>query len=456
MQVQKINNSVYPKQELPSPNFKAKGLDPEIIKAVTKDSKAFHRFLVYAGEKQGEALNILVTAFGTAIICPMFIRFNPFSKEDKQTRAYSAWRQPISAIIAVAAQLTITKWFNNLLALRASTGTKKGEANYKRADLRACPHERYLKSIIKLEHPEWDKEQISKEVKRRQIDAEKAEITKARRLMKDKVFAPEELLCQDRMESAKKDIFERFKVEYKDEIKNKFGKPTEDVSSMKLEKFFKKKLKEKAVAEGIDEITFVQREAAVKMEKEIFGEAIVKGFLREIVNDNNGINKVSEAISYCESNEGSFKRQLAEYIHSLKGVDKLEEKVLGKGNPDEYSAKIEEFASSIVKKLKDIKEYEDAHKLKDFTSIKDIGKSIKDIIHNVEIKKYIQGKNSDAKRVFKTMNTQLGLIVTLATLPITCGILNWAYPRIMEKIMPEMAAKKKATSEPVKKEGGDK
>ena len=54
------------------------------------------------------------------------------------------------------------------------------------------------------------------------------------------------------------------------------------------------------------------------------------------------------------------------------------------------------------------------------------------------------------------MNTQVGLVVTLLTLPITCGILNWAYPRIMEKIMPDMAAKKKAAQELVKKEGGNK
>jgi hypothetical protein len=37
----------------------------------------------------------------------------------------------------------------------------------------------------------------------------------------------------------------------------------------------------------------------------------------------------------------------------------------------------------------------------------------------------------------------MGLVVTLATLPFTCGFLNWVYPRIMEKIMPEMSAKKK-------------
>ena len=70
-------------------------------------------------------------------------------------------------------------------------------------------------------------------------------------------------------------------------------------------------------------------------------------------------------------------------------------------------------------------------------------------MQSIKIKKLILNRNSDAKRVFKTMNTQLGLIVTLATLPFTCGLLNWAYPRIMEKIMPEMSAKKKQVEEKI-------
>ena len=137
MQVQKINNSVYPSQKVETPAFRAKTMPPEIVEAIKKNTPKWARFLSYAGEHQGEALNILVTAFGTAVICPMFIRFNPFSKEDKDTKAYSAWRQPISAVIAVVTQLTITKWFNDYLAKMASTSDKKGKPHYERADLRA-------------------------------------------------------------------------------------------------------------------------------------------------------------------------------------------------------------------------------------------------------------------------------------------------------------------------------
>lgn len=435
MQVQKVNNSVYPNQELPSPNFKAKGLDPEIIRAVTKDSKAFNRFLIYAGEKQGEALNILVTAFGTAIICPMFIRFNPFSKEDKQTRAYSAWRQPISAIIAVAAQLTITKWFNNLLSMKASTNNKQGKANYNRADLRACPHERYLKRIVKLEHPDWSKEAVEKEVKKRQVDVEKHAITEARKTYINKHFEIRDLLCQDNMEAAKKEIFGELKTEFKTEIEGKFGKPVEDVGSRKLNRFLEGKLQQKAAAAGKDKVALVSERAEKMLEKEINSETVIKFAFNRLRSKNRSIEK---AIEMCNED------QVLNFIqrHDL-------EKTLGEYN-------IKDLTNEILRKLHNEREWNRANGLPDWASKKFLGNTPEEIKQSIKIKKWVKGRNSDAKRVFKTMNTQLGLIVTLATLPITCGILNWAYPRIMEKIMPEMAAKKKASSEPVNKEGGDK
>ena len=87
--------------------------------------------------------------------------------------------------------------------------------------------------------------------------------------------------------------------------------------------------------------------------------------------------------------------------------------------------------------------------MKDFASTKNIGNTYEEVLHNIKVKKMVHSRISDAKRVFKTMNTQMGLVVTLATLPFTCGFLNWSYPRIMEKIMPEMSAKKKDIEEKI-------
>lgn len=435
MQVQKINNSVYPVQNTSTPAFRAKGLDPEVIKALDKNSKGWARFLTYAGEHQGEMLNILVTAFGTAIVCPLFIRYNPFSKEDEKTRAYSAWRQPISAVIAVAAQLTITKWFNDYLAKMASTSDKDGNAHYKRADLRACPHERFLTHIIKYENPEWTDEQVAKEVKIRQTAAEKKEIAKQRALLKDTPIETKELLCQDYIEKAKSEIFKELKTEYKAEIESKFGKPVEDVGSIKLNKFLNKKLEEKALAAGKDVEKFVSERAEIIIEKEVTAETMIKSAIRRLKGKNIS---VPEAIERC--NEQNLINFIKEHG--------LEEKI-GK----EFTVK--EIADEIIRRLNIAKEFESANQMKDFASVKHLGNTYEEIKHNIKIKKLVKGKISDAKRVFKTQNTQKGLLVTLATLPLTCGLLNWAYPRIMEKIMPEMSAKKKANDVKVEKEDKD-
>jgi|GEM_PF-5295151 len=90
--------------------------------------------------KDGETLNTLVTAVGTALVAPIFIAFNPLSKEDKETKIYSAMRQPISAIIAVGAQLGIAsqfnKWVSNLaknnkLDVLNNLGTKEAAKKLK-------------------------------------------------------------------------------------------------------------------------------------------------------------------------------------------------------------------------------------------------------------------------------------------------------------------------------------
>ena len=424
MKVDRINNSVY-RKDYSAPAFRAnKGLDPDIINHLNRNSNKFARFLEYVGNNQGEALNILVTAVGTAVVCPLFIAFNPFSKEDDKTKAYSAWRQPISAIIAVVTQLTITKWFNHFMAKKASTSNKDGSpALCKRADLRAEPNPKYLKGIIEEEHPEWDKKQIQAEIERRQIVAEKEIISKYRKLYKDKTIEYKELVCQDYIDKAENFFYDEFKKNNKKEIENKFGKKIDDIWSTKLKKHLEKMLEDKAKSLGKDKQVLVRETAERMVEADVISEAVAKYITRFLCSKNASVQKAIDT---------STTENTAKLIKDL-GLDKKFR--------DGFNAK--EIAENIVKKLETMKEFETSRQQKDFTSIKNIGTTFEEILHNVKIKKLVRSQKSDAKRVFKTMNTQLGLVVTLATLPLTCGFLNWAYPRIMEKIMPEMSAKKK-------------
>lgn len=427
MEVHRIQNNLSSSND--APTFGAKKLDPEIINQINKGSGKLSKFLNYVGENQGEALNILVTAAGTAIVCPLFIAYNPFSKEDKNTKTYSAWRQPISAIIAVITQLTITKHFNNALAKLASTQNKDGKANFERADLRAQPHERYLTRIIKLEHPEWDKKQVQEEVKKRQIDAEKAEIRRLRKAMKDKPLAIKDLLNQDYYNRAESQLIEEIKAANLTDIETKFGKKIDEIWSTKLDKHLNKLLEEKARSLGKNKQTLIQETAESMIEKEVTAEAVTKTIIRHL--KSKGIN-VDNAISTCS----------AESIEAIIKELHLENKFA-----DGLDA--QKIAEEIVNKLKHIREYESTRQMQDFTSVKDMGRTFDEVLHNVKVKKLVRSKTSDAKRVFKTMNTQLGLLVTLATLPFTCGFLNWAYPRIMEKIMPELTEKKKELTEKI-------
>lgn len=73
-------------------------------------------------EGMGEIQNQLINAIGTGLIAPVFIKFNPLSDTDKDTRTYTAWRQPVSAVLAVGTQCAIVKPFNDIIRWMSDIG----------------------------------------------------------------------------------------------------------------------------------------------------------------------------------------------------------------------------------------------------------------------------------------------------------------------------------------------
>ena len=113
MKVTPVNNmnSCRRREQIHSVQFRAKFNNRKINEEIAKKSDIVSRALTYLGQNDGEILNTLVTAVGTAVVAPIFIAGNPFSKEDKETKWYSAMRQTISAIIAMAMQLSVNSIF---------------------------------------------------------------------------------------------------------------------------------------------------------------------------------------------------------------------------------------------------------------------------------------------------------------------------------------------------------
>ena len=188
-------------------------------------------------------------------------------------------------------------------------------------------------------------------------------------------------------------------------------------------------LDKKAQSLGKDTQTLLNETAEKLVEKDVVSETVVKKTIRFLNKKNANVQK---AIDTCTP------ENIAQII---------KEQGLDTKFPEGIDA--EEIAKDIKNKLDHIKEWECSQNMNDFKSVKNLGSTYDEILQNVKIKRFVKSRTSDAKRVFKTMNTQMGLVVTLATLPFTCGFLNWCYPRIMEKIMPEMSAKKKQVEEKI-------
>lgn len=129
------------------------------------------RVMLKAHENMGEIQNQMINAVGTGFVAPLFIKFNPMSDTDENTRTYTAWRQPVSAVLAVATQCAIVKPFNDLIRWMSDIGYL-GQ-NYNKT---LAPSNNYIEKLIKEQNPnkKYSKEELKAEVEAIQKQKEKA------------------------------------------------------------------------------------------------------------------------------------------------------------------------------------------------------------------------------------------------------------------------------------------
>ena len=364
-----VRNSVLPKQTV---SFAGKAQAAELAKTLVRETKRFPKFLEWLGQNDGEILNTIVTGIGTAFVAPLFIAFNPFSKEDKDTKIYSAWRQPISAILAVAAQIGINMQYNKHLDLISSTG------HFDRADLRAMPAKSYLKSIIKLEHPEYNKKQLANEIEKRQTQARWNAIDEARKKLKDKEISWESTVDNEALRLARKEI----KKDFKDELAK--------LSDKQQEKYIEKLLPERA---------------KIVAQRQVEESGKIKFQVREWIQE-------------AKNKSIDFDALVKEKAKAIEAMAENSEKA---------------FLSKTLVKLKEYKS---------FDNVKDLGKTLAEVTQNVKIKRMVLANIDRARAVLSSYRRWTGIVISLITLPVSCGLLNYTYPRLMEKIMPHAHKKK--------------
>lgn len=126
--------------------------------------------LVKMHEGMGEIQNQLINAVGTGLIAPLFIKFNPLSDTDENTRTYTAWRQPVSAVLAVCTQCAIVKPFNSIIERMADIGYLGQKYNST-----LFPSENHIKKLIKEQNPDkkFTKDELKAEIKKFKASKEK-------------------------------------------------------------------------------------------------------------------------------------------------------------------------------------------------------------------------------------------------------------------------------------------
>lgn len=377
----------------------------ELTEQIMKNSPSPLRLAMKLGLNDGEALNTLVTGIGTAFVAPIFIVFNPFTKEDKETRKYSAWRQPISAVLAVAAQLFINNKFNHMMDWLASTGQLKDIG----VDFRTKGHIRkdilhnyprflddtskvdtsksgFFRRLFKLDEREYRNNMINAEILNEQSKNIRKRVEEARKKLTEKDYDFDKLISIDDKNKAE----EYVKKTYKNQLVN--------MSSSEKKAFLKDNINKKAAQ-----------------------------ICEERIRDN-----------------AKAKWQLKEYAGKYSTVQDALDDARGQLFQIKNDARKEALWKDIIRRLEMTQSYEAAQNKPAFSTISNLGKTYDDFLKNVKIKQFVLKNIEDSASLLKKYKKWGGLVVLIATLPVSCGLLNWSYPRIMEKIMPEASKKKKA------------
>lgn len=427
-------------------------------------SKGLQKGLQTLGLNNGENLNNIVTAIGTAGVAPIFIRYNPISHEDPKTKSYSAWRQPISAVIALGVQLPVMTAYNNMLDRHATY------LGVDRMDLRAKPKESALKNLIKAEYKHekaqaalngkefmTKKEFFKQRLQHYQDEAFYSELNRYRQEMAKSNISVADLIKPKEFQDARVDAF-------KELIQKEYGVTGKELGEIKDFDEFKKKgksiIKSKHIdtsklAEDIERraeqiasdkvMKEIEREANIKMEtstrlNDMLQKADEKS--KEII-DNPKVKNKSEAISSAKKkifNEAisEMKKELAalqqevEAFSKTSGLNEAEKA----GQIAEKTARAEVLNSAINKMERN----------GCIEKIKHHGTNRKEVLQSVKIKKWLKVRINRAEQILSDYKKKSGIVIGLCILPFTCGLLNWAYPRIMERYFPELTQAKKANA----------
>lgn len=392
----------------------------------------------------GEFQDICINALGTGLLAPIFIKYNPLSKTDEDTRTYSAWRQPISALLAIATQGLFTIPIVSKINSMANEGAMNLDCNktpFKDKD--------YAIHLMKKLHPGLNKKQ--------------------REALADEYIAKQD---ENLINTLRKDNTIYYTIKGKTEpIKISKEKYTE-ILNKTVDSMLEDEEKRLKVCKEIKLTKRVERSEFYRN-----NYATSKKLLDELENKINSTDNIKEINKFLKNKHKQLKRAKADkqlldlvtetLIHGTAGKDKMLEKVKKmQGHVEKYkglkskeqvintvkesiSQRISEHNDSIeflnkVKKAiaenKTISEIEEMFKLK-IKEAKDTNKEFRlsDKIFSKEVANKLKELTKKHIDGVKRIATLAGALIIL---PISCELLNWVYPRFMDIAFPKLSSKK--------------
>jgi len=387
----------------------------------------------------GEVPNIIINALGTGLVAPFFIKHNFLSKSDDETRTYSAWRQPISAILAVLTQASIVIPINSLIDNMSNAGefsTKYNKTGFQDTG--------YIEKLVKRNHPEWSKKQISELAKSTQLEQLEPLINNVKKnntiqylCNGKKVSLPEaafSTLLKETVDDMHKQVManlSRYKTEKIDsQIQRAEYLRTESNKVIPLLDSVLEKTKTTTKYQDVTGWMKVQIKTlkANKADKELIDimDEISKMLDLKTANEKT-LNLMEKTAKFekCATKEDVVKiisTDIAKSVTKMnrdKAVIEEMQQVIEKAiKPNATSAeKYGATARKLAQKAKTI--------------------SNKDFVYDV-VQKHIKNANGNVKG----LKQMIGLAVSLAILPVTCSLLNYIYPQFMDVVFPELSKTK--------------
>lgn len=432
---------------------------------------------------KGESGGILITAIGTGCVAPWFIAFNPFvkapkgaseeeKKEVKNTKMYTAMRQIVSMFLAIVCQLgllkPIDKLWNQMInkkeyAAKFRFNIDQSELNTKSFIEEKVKKDFKAKGIKKPSFTEifkdgWKSYKEKNNAYKAKVKAEVSKIQDSQLEKVATVFGETGEMKTANGALDHKSMAELLNKQIDDYIKDAETLKIDDKGmkfySERAEVLIKNKQKLKEILEKApDDKTQLKRylENLIKDEK----NSDIKDVLKEILERPEDIQKsrIQRTVERIKNIEqmcnGSYSKEA--YMNAMKErnnaldtiITNLQNKKLAK---EELNNVSKEKIQKTVKDLIETCKFDQNNSL------------LKSILHDTDTFNFDEAKltkkiHKDATKLYKKLIennyksvNQISKVIVgvFITLPITCNLLNWIYPRFMEICFPKLAGVKKA------------